>query len=198
MWACARQSAALGALLVLGACSAPSTPAAQTTSTTSPAAIARLLELDAAVTAWASASTLAQAKTAAETAANLVTGPDVGGYGDLDGDGHTGGANDRGLLPGEQGQPGLVTGPTTSCVESAVLGGSWGDPAARWADLRIRIAQWSPDNNTFPALASHPQRVVGWASLAVASTSLDAAQEFAGHAQLHVAASRAAFENCSS
>ena len=192
----ARSTAALGALLVLGACGAPSTPAARTTSSTPPAVSARLVALDAAVTAWESAGTLAQAKAGAETARNLVTGPDVMGYGDLDGDGYTGGANDAGLLPGEKGQPGLVAAPVSSCVERDVLGGGWADPGERWADLRTRVEQWSPSNNTFPALASHPQRVVGWASLTLQSTTLDAAHEFAGHAQLHVAETRKAFEDC--
>ena len=127
----ARSTAALGALLVLGACGAPSTPAARTTSSTPPAVSAR-----------------------------------------------------------------LVAAPVSSCVERDVLGGGWADPGERWADLRTRVEQWSPSNNTFPALASHPQRVVGWASLTLQSTTLDAAHEFAGHAQLHVAETRKAFEDC--
>ena len=191
----ARCTAGLGALLALAACGAPSSPAAPTSSM-SPAVSARLVALDAAVTAWASAGTLTQARAGAETVRNLVTGPNVMGYGDLDGDGHTGGANDVGLLPGEKGQAGLVSGPVSVCVARDVLGGSWADPGARWADLRTRVQQWSPTNNTFPALGSQPQRVVGWASLALRSTSLDDAREFAGHARSHLTETRKAFEDC--
>ena len=129
--------------------------------------------LQAAVTSWAQASTLAEAKAAAEAARNLVTGPDVMDYGDLDGNGQTAGATSIGLLPGENGQRGLVTTPTSSCVERDVLGGSWSDPAARWTDVRTRIAAWTESNNTFPALASHPQRVVGWASLTLNTSKVD-------------------------
>ena len=78
-----RGTAALGALLAVAACGAPSTPGAPPISK-SPAVSARLVALDAAVTAWASAGTLTQAKAAAEAVRNLVTGPNVMGYGDLD------------------------------------------------------------------------------------------------------------------
>lgn len=84
----------------------------------------RLDELQAAVDDWQRADDLASAKAAAETARNLVTGPDVNGYGDLDGAGVTG------LLPCEQGQPGLVTSPAPACVERDVLGGSWAPSCA--------------------------------------------------------------------
>lgn len=47
----------------------------------------RLGELQAAVDAWQRADDLAAARSAAEAARNLVTGPEVTGYGDLDGDG---------------------------------------------------------------------------------------------------------------
>jgi hypothetical protein len=43
---------------------------------------------------------------------------------------------------------------------------------------------------------SQPQRIVGWASLTLASTSLSDAEGFAGDAQLHVDATRAAAPNC--
>lgn len=190
----ARWTAGVGALLAVAACGVPNIQDAPPSM--SPAVSARLVALDAALTAWASAGTLTQAKASAETVRNLVTGPSVMGYGDLDGDGHTRGANDVGLLPGERGQAGLVTGPVSRCVERDVLGGSWADPGARWADLRTRVQRWSPTNNTFPALSSHPQRIVGWASLALRSASLDDAHEFAGHARLHLTATRAAFEDC--
>jgi len=156
----------------------------------------RLDALQAAVDGWQRADDLASAKSAAETARNLITGPDVHGYGDLDGDGRTGGASLTGLLPGEQGQPGLVTSPAPVCVERDVLGGSWADPAARWEEVRTRIATWNPTDNTFPALPSHPQRVVGWASLTLAAPTLELAREYAGHAQLHVRVAREALNGC--
>ena len=67
--------------------------------------------------------------------------------------------------------------------------------------MRTRIAAWTESNNTFPALASHPQRVVGWASLTlntskVDTTSLDAAHEYAGHAQIHLTQTRQALASC--
>jgi len=156
----------------------------------------RLQDLQAAVDGWQRADDLAAAKAAAETARNLITGPDVNGYGDLDGDGRTGGARATGLLPGEQGQPGLITSPAPACVERDVLGGSWADAAGRWQEVRTRVAAWSQTNNTFPALPSHPQRVVGWASLTLAAPTLELAREYAGHAQLHVGITRAALNGC--
>jgi hypothetical protein len=48
------------------------------------------------------------------------------------------------------------------------------------------IDAWRPDNNTMPTLPSHPMRVVGWATFALDSDSLDEAHEYAGHAKLHV------------
>lgn len=156
----------------------------------------RLAALQAAVDTWERADDLTAAKAAAETARNLVTGPEVADYGDLDGDGRIGGANATGLLPGEQGQPGLVTSPAPACVEQDVLGGSWDDPVARWQEVRTRIGAWRETHNTFPALASHPQRVVGWASLALATRSMELAREYAGHAQLHVRVTLEALEGC--
>lgn len=156
----------------------------------------RLAALQAAVDVWERADDLTTAKAAAETARNLVTGPDVSGYGDVDEDGRTGGASEIGLLPGEQGQPGLVTSPASACVERDVLGGSWDNPAARWEEVHTRITAWSRTNNTFPALASHPQRVVGWASLTLATPSLELAREYASHAQLHVRIAREALNDC--
>lgn len=156
----------------------------------------RLDDLQAAVDGWQRAGDLDAAKAAAETARNLVTGPDVNGYGDLDGDGRTGGASTTGLLPGEQGQPGLITSPAPACVERDVLGGSWADPSGRWQEVRTRVAIWSQTNNPFPALPSHPQRVVGWASLTLAAPTLELAREYAGHAQLHVRITREALNGC--
>jgi len=77
-----------------------------------------------------------------------------------------------------------------------VLGGSWADPSGRWQEVRTRVAAWSQTNNTFPALPSHPQRVVGWASLTLAAPTLELAREYAGHAQLHVRITREALNGC--
>ena len=53
---------------------------------------------------------------------------------------------------------------------------------------------WRPDDNTMPALASHPMRVVGWSTFTLATDpnapeALDLADEYASHAALHVAVS---------
>jgi len=42
-----------------------------------------------------------------------------------------------------------------------------------------------PDNNTFPALPSHAQRVVGWATLTLRTHSLADALQYSGHATGH-------------
>ncbi len=83
-----------------------------------------------------------------------------------------------------------------TCVHGDVLGGDWDDPHAWWAELERAIDQWSPENNTFPSLDSHPMRVVGWATLAQ-SASFDEAIEYSSHARLHVDVARAALRRCS-
>lgn len=105
------------------------------------------------------------------------------------------GQDPRGLLPGLTGQPGLGL-PASSCVEQDVLGGSFLDASGRWDTLRAAIGEWSPGNNTFPSLPSHPQRVVGWASLTLATEDLDLAHEYSGHAGLHVDITRDALDGC--
>ncbi len=173
----------LAAALALSACSsgASDSPA--------PAAVTdRIAAVSAAVDRWGQAETLAEAQAAAEEAANLVTGPDVPGYGDRDGNGTIEGAVTEGLLPGEQGEPGLTTEPGVAplaCLEQNVRGGSWADPQKRWEQLFTAIDGWSEANNTFPALQSHAQRVVGWATLTLRGDDLNTAIEFAGHAKLH-------------
>ncbi len=130
-------------------------------------------------------------------ARNLVLGPHGPGYGDTNGDGTVQGATDVGLLPGLQGQAGLARpGDVKRCVEADVLGGPWDDPAARWAQATQAAQDWTEQNNTFPTLRSHPQRIYGWASLTLATDSLDDAHEYAGHAQLHVDVARDAIEGC--
>jgi len=160
-------------------------------------ALTRVDALQSAVTQWQQSATIADAHAAAETALNLVVGPDGPRYGDLDGDSSTGGENTAGLLPGIGGELGLAqTEPVNDCVEADVLGGSWEDPAARWSAADDALAAWSATNNTMPTLASHPQRIYGWASLTLASNDLDEAHEYAGHAQIHVDVTVDAVEHC--
>lgn len=134
-------------------------------------------QLHAAIDEWAAADELPAARAAAEIATNLVTGPAVSGFGDRDGDSTVGGAVAEGLLPGEHGEAGLASNAGSTCLDADVLGGRWDDPAVRWAELHVAISRWSPAANTFPALRGHPQRIVGWASLALATDDLVAAHE---------------------
>lgn len=159
----------------------------------------RLDAIERHVNDWLGAPSLAEATAAAEAAANLVVGPNGPGYGDRNDDGMIGGESESGLLPGLDGTPdGLVVAAygDAECVLADVLGGSWDDPAARWDELDRAIADWAPTNNTFPFLASHPMRVVGWATLTVGTDDLDTAHEYAGHALLHVDVSRRALMGC--
>ncbi len=157
---------------------------------------ARLSAIDDAVERWRSASDLPAARRAAEEARNLTVGPHGPSYGDTDGNGTIDGASAIGLLPGLGGEPGLATAAAGACVERDVLGGSWADPAARWSSLESAIAAWTPSNNTFPALPSHPQRIVGWATLALATSELAAALEYGGHAHLHIDVAIRAVTDC--
>jgi hypothetical protein len=156
----------------------------------------RLGAIAAVVGEWREASTLGEARAAAEAAANLVVGPNGPGYGDRDGNGLVEGDAAAGVLPGLDGSPdGLASAlDANECVVADVLGGSWTDPAARWGTMLTAIEEWRPDRNTMPSLPSHPMRIVGWATFTLASTSLDEAHEYAGHAQLHVDVSRRALE----
>lgn len=139
---------------------------------------------------------MAEATAAAETAANLVVGPNGPGYGDRDGDGMVGGDSESGLLPGLDGSPeGIAfTQSSNPCVLRDVLGGSWDQPEARWDEMLIAIDAWEPGNNTMPSLASHPMRIVGWSSFTIGADSLAEAHEYGGHAALHVAISRDALD----
>jgi hypothetical protein len=152
----------------------------------------RVDAIGGAVDAWRDAVSIAAAHAAAETALNLVVGPNGPGYGDRDGDGVVNGATDVGLLPGLDGTPGGLATPlgANDCVTRDVLGGTWGDPSAEWETMLVAVDQWRPDNNTMPTLPSHPMRVVGWATFTLDSESLANAQEYAGHANLHVNISR--------
>ena len=160
--------------------------------------ITRLAAIDDAVSQWQSAPDAATARTAAEEARNLVVGPAGPFYGDGDSDGTVVGASAIGLLPGSAGEPGLATPAAGACVERDVLGGSWANPAERWTILETAIDEWGMLNNTFPALPSHPQRIVGWATLALATTDLAVIHEYAGHARLHIDISMQAATACAS
>ncbi len=175
------------------ASSVASAPANQTT-----AILERLDAIDLAVTQWRAATDLRAVHAAAEAARNLVVGPAGPGYGDADGDGSIGGASTIGLLPSENGEPGLAGSADGTCVVADVLGGSWADPTGRWATLQAAIDAWAPSNNTFPSLPSHPQRLVGWATLSLASNDLSTAIEYGGHAALHADIARQAVEDCGS
>lgn len=157
----------------------------------------RLNAIDGAVSRWRSATDLATAQRAAEEARNLVVGPHGPSYGDADGNGTVDGASAIGLLPGLGGEPGLATAAAGPCVERDVLGGSWADPAARWSILEAAISAWTASNNTFPALPSHPQRIVGWAILSLVTAELPTALEYGGHAQLHIDVALQAVSDCS-
>ncbi len=160
------------------------------------ATAARLDGLQEAVTSWADATSISDAQAAAETAANLVVGPGGPGYGDRDGDGVVGGESDAGLLSGVGGQPtGIAESlAANDCVTRDVLGATVDDVDAGWAEMETAIGDWQPDRNTMPSLASHPMRVVGWATFTIDSDDLDLAHEYAGHAQLHVDVSNDALD----
>lgn len=164
--------------------------------TFAPSARERIEKVGAEVRAWGGAPDLAEAKRHAEAARNLIVGPAGPGYGDVDGDGAISGGNRVGLLPGMRGSAALAVPAANPCVARDLLGGSWEDPAGRWAILRAKIAAWRPGNNTFPTLPSHAQRIVGWASLALASSDLRAAREYATHAKIHVDVSQNALTRC--
>ncbi len=156
----------------------------------------RIDAIDGAIATWRNAASVEEALVAAETAFNLVVGPNGPGYGDRDGDGLVSGSTDIGLLPGLDGTPVGLAMPLVAneCVVRDVLGGSWSDPVARWNEMLSAIDRWRPDNNTMPSLASHPMRIVGWATFSQEAGSLDLAQVYAGHAKLHIDISRGALD----
>lgn len=156
----------------------------------------RIEEIQAAVTTWTTATSIEEAHRAAETAINLVAGPNGPISGDLNDDGDVQGQSDVGLLSGpDGGSPGIATSlATNACVRRDVLGSTADDPAAGWRETETAIAAWRPDNNTLPTLLSHPMRVIGWASFTLSTDQLDTAHEYAGHAQLHVDVARNALD----
>ncbi len=192
----------MASAVVVAACAAPvGVPADQATVPATELLAERIEVVAAHVAAWADAPTLADAKAAAEAAANHVVGPGGPGFGDRDGDGTVRGPSDAGILPGVDGDPaGFALAAAEAggpgCITRDILGGSWEDPAARWAELDEVVAAWRPDRNTMPRLASHAQRIVGWALLTFATDDLGEAQTFAGHARIHVQVARDAVADC--
>ncbi len=158
----------------------------------------RLAAIENAIGRWRRAANLAEAKSAAEEARNLVVGAAGPYYGDADRDNVIRGASKRGLLPGLRGEDALAQAGDGDCVDRDILGGNWNEPSERWSILDSAIRSWTPSRNTFPTLPSHPQRIVGWASLALSTNSLGAAKEYGGHAQLHIDVSTKAFTQCGS
>ncbi|MEA1903985.1 MAG: hypothetical protein U9N56_10700 [Actinomycetota bacterium] len=148
----------------------------------------RIGVIDEAVAVWRGSISVEEAHMAAETAANLVVGPNGPGYGDRNGDGVISGESTVGVLPGLDGTPAGLATPLAAneCVARDVLGGTWTDPGAEWEAMLTAIDEWLPNNNTMPTLPSHPMRIVGWATFTLGSDSLDEAHEYAGHAKLHV------------
>ena len=180
--------------LLVVACGSTSHPTESSDDVTAMAE--RVEELDAAVQSWADSGTIEDAHVWAETALNLVVGPNGPGYGDLNGDGTISGESDAGVLPGLDGTPPGLASPLApnACVERDVLGGDWSDPEQRWATMADAIEAWAPDNNTMPSLPSHPMRVVGWATFTLDSDTLDLAHEYASHAGLHVSVTERALD----
>lgn len=156
----------------------------------------RLASIDDAVGRWRLAANLRAAHAAAEEARNLIVGPNGLYFGDGDQDGKISGSSDIGLLPGRAGQVGLAKVTDGLCVTRDVLGGSWDDPERRWSILEAAIKAWTSSRNTMPTLPSHPQRIVGWATLALARDRLTEVREFGEHAQIHSDVSKAALNSC--
>ena len=156
----------------------------------------RLARIGSAIQRWRQADNLKIAKAAAEEARNLIVGPGGPYYGDADRNGFIAGASKVGLLPGLKGETALVEPEDGACVVRDVLGGSWREPAKRWSTLDAAIRSWTVSKNTFPSLPSHPQRIVGWATLALSTKNLGAAREYGGHARLHIDITRKAVTHC--
>lgn len=186
---------ALACVLGLAACGAGDDDAESRTATDGGSEVAgRLDEIREAVDEWAVAASSEEAHVAAVNAINLVPGPNGPFSGDLDGDGTVGGESDVGVLSGVDGTPaGLATEfDSNPCVMRDVLGSTASDATAGWAETHAAIDAWRPDANTMPTLASHPMRIISWATFTLESVDRGEAHEDAGHAQLHVVVSRAA------
>ncbi|WP_305098450.1 hypothetical protein [Croceibacterium aestuarii] len=192
------------ALLALAACGSQTdedrstkdqAPAGQLAPTGDALAL-RLDTLDAAVMKWQTATDLVTAHAAAEEVRNLVVGPAGPIYDDADRDGEVAGASDEGLLPGTRGQVALVAGEADRCLLQNVLGGSWTDPGARWAQALIAFDSWRPGNDAISSLPSPTMRLVGWATLGLESLRIDASRDFAQQAAHELQSVRRAIEGC--
>lgn len=184
-------------VVLVGSCTpAPNPPVPSDNAEDREALASRVEELSESVQAWADSETVEDAHRWAETALNLVVGPNGPGYGDRDGDGSIAGGSAEGVLPGLDGTPaGLASSlDANPCVERDVLGGDWSDPGDRWATMSAAIEAWAPGNNTMPDLPSHPMRIVGWATFTLATDDLDLAHEYASHSGLHVAVTERALD----
>ena len=190
-------SLAIGIAVLVSACNGGPSEEAAGDGGPSERLAERIAVVAAHIDAWRSASTIEDAWAAAEAAANHIVGPEGPGFGDRDADGDTRGPSDAGILPGLDGEPGgfalQVSGPN-ECLLRDVLGGPWVDSRGRWQEMAVAIEEWNPSNNTMPSLASHPMRIVGWATFTLSTDSLELAHEFAGHARLHADISRQALD----
>jgi len=183
-----KPAAILVAILFLAACGSESSTDEDLQEQSEIAFREQITTIDDAVTTWRNAESIEDAQAAAETAANLIVGPNGPDYGDRNGDGTIDGEYTVGVLSGLDGKPTGIAQKLepNECIDNDVLGGSWSDPMAEWDKMIVAIDQWRPDNNTMPTLDSHPMRVVGWATFTLGTDSLDDAHEYGGHAKLHV------------
>jgi hypothetical protein len=182
-------AAMAAAILVLAACGSDSSSDDEDIQEQSEIAYReQMTTIDDAVAAWRNSLFIDDAYVEAETAANLIVGPNGPDYGDRNGDGTIDGETEAGILSGLDGTPvGIAeTLEPNECIDRDVLGGSWTDPAAEWDKMIVAIDEWQPDNNTMPTLDSHPMRIVGWATFTLETDSLGDAHEYADHAKSHV------------
>ena len=191
------------ALLLLAACgSQTDRPPPQPEETATPAPkveaplAARIDAIDVAVRDWQLATDLDTAHAAAEAVRNLVVGPAGPIYGDGDGNGQIAGASSAGILPGTTGEVALVDGESTPCLLNSMLGGSWSDPGARWAQALAAFDNWNPGDDTIGALPSPAMRLAGWATLGLNAQRIDASRDLAQRAANAAGAVRQAYTDC--
>lgn len=192
------------ALLLLAACGSSRDQAEPPTSEQSEALThpvtsglaARLDAIDAAVLGWQQATDIDTAHEKAEAVRNLVVGPTGPIYGDADGNGTVAGASEEGLLPGTTGEVALVDGENTPCLLNSMLGGSWSDPGARWAQALAAFDKWNPGDDTIGALPSPAMRLAGWATIGLNAQRIDASRDLAQRAANAAGAVRQAYTDC--
>lgn len=181
----------------------------------------KLRDVDAALRRVATASSLAEAKAAAEAVLNTSVGPAGRHFGDADHDGEMARVDPMGILPGEgdlldrgyalaasdassalADAPGAdkrvaaMAGQVRSEIEQAVLGSTraWEDPWRRYDEIDGAVDGYRPNHNTIGLIDGHMLRAVAWALLVLRSQTLAEAKEFAGHGQIHTALSLEAVE----